>query len=56
MREFLLDGLIIVSLSSLPVRTQLEISALQEYAQISSRAASLFPLPMREDVFSEVHP
>ncbi|MGA8443302.1 MAG: hypothetical protein WB714_34130, partial [Candidatus Sulfotelmatobacter sp.] len=45
-----------VSLSSLPVRTPPEIPALQEYAQISSGAESLFPLLMSEDVFSEVHP
>lgn len=56
MRGFRLDGLIIVSLSSLPVRMQLEISALQEYAQIASGAGSLFPLLMSEDVLSEVHP
>jgi hypothetical protein len=32
MREFRLDGLITVSLSSLPVRAPPEISALQEHA------------------------
>jgi hypothetical protein len=56
MREYRLDGLIIVYLSPPPVRTPPAISALQVYAQISSRAASSFPLPMPEDVFSEVHP
>jgi hypothetical protein len=45
-----------VSLSSLPVRTPSEISALQDYAQIYSGAGSFFPFPMAEGGFSEVHP
>jgi hypothetical protein len=45
-----------VPLSSPLVRTPPEISALQEYGQISSGAESLFRLATPEDVFSEVHP